>query len=70
MQAVASMQAGAFHLGGDESTEGVDPAIECYPAGQGVGGISAVEPAGDVVRAIVAEAQEALARLGTVLTPA
>ena len=70
MQAVASMQAGAFHLGGDESTEGVDPDVECYPAGQGVGGITAVEPAGDVVRAIVAEAHDALARMGTVLTPA
>ena len=70
MQAIASVQAGAFHLGGDESTEGVDPAIECYPAGQGVGGISKVEPAGDVVRAIVAEAHDALARMGSVLTPA
>jgi enoyl-[acyl-carrier protein] reductase II len=66
MQAVASMQAGAFHLGGDESTDGVDPTIECYPAGQGVGGIAAVEPAGDVVRAIVAEAQQVLARIGSV----
>ena len=70
MQAVTSIQAGAFHLGGDESTEGVDPDIECYPAGQGVGGITAVGPAGDVVRAIVAEAHQALARMGSVLTPA
>jgi enoyl-[acyl-carrier protein] reductase II len=70
MQAVRSMQEGAFHLGGDESTEGVDPDIECYPAGQGVGGIATVEPAGDVVRSIVAEAQQALTRMGSVLTPA
>jgi enoyl-[acyl-carrier protein] reductase II len=66
MQAVTSMQAGAFHLGGDESTEGIDPDIECYPAGQGVGGIASVEAAGDVVRAIVAEAGEVLARIGSV----
>ena len=59
-------QAGAFHLGGDESTDGVDPEIECYPAGQGVGGIDRVEPAGDVVRAIVAEAEAVLGRIGAV----
>src|SRR5689334_14865988 len=30
---------GAFHMGGNLATEGVDPAKEFYPAGQGVGGI-------------------------------
>jgi enoyl-[acyl-carrier protein] reductase II len=65
-QAVRSMQDGAFHLGGDEATPGVDPAIECYPAGQGVGGIGAVEPAADIVRSIVAEAEAVLARLAPV----
>ena len=57
---------GAMHLGGDEATEGVDPEVECYPAGQAVGGIDAVEHAGDVVRRIVAEAEAVLARIGSV----
>jgi enoyl-[acyl-carrier protein] reductase II len=64
-QAVRSMQDGAFHLGGDETTDGIDPEIECYPAGQGVGGIDAVVPAGDVVRTIVAEAHTVLRRIGS-----
>jgi enoyl-[acyl-carrier protein] reductase II len=70
MQAVKSMQAGAFHLGGDESLADVDPEIECYPAGQSVGGIDAVTPAGDIVRAIVAEAEAVLGRLSSVPVPA
>ena len=56
-----AVQANALHLGGDESTP-VDPKKECYPAGQGVGAIDALEPAGDVVRRIVEEAEHALAR--------
>ena len=63
MQAVTAMQEGVFHLGGDESTDGVDPERECYPAGQGVGGINALEPAGDIVRRIVEEAEAVLAGL-------
>ena len=62
-QAIAAMQDGVFHLGGDERTEGVDPQKECYPAGQGVGGIGGIEPAGDIVRRIVVEAEEVLAKL-------
>ena len=54
-----------MHLGAHEGTEGVDPDRECYPAGQGVGAIDALEPAGDVVRRIVAEAEQALDRLTT-----
>ncbi|HZQ86474.1 MAG TPA: nitronate monooxygenase [Acidimicrobiales bacterium] len=65
-QVVRSMNDGAFHLGGDESTEGIDPEVECYPAGQGVGGIGEVTPAGDVVRAIVDEAREVLQRMGAI----
>jgi enoyl-[acyl-carrier protein] reductase II len=52
----------AFHLGGDEATTGVDPARECYPAGQGVGAINELVPAGDLVRRFVAEAEAAMAR--------
>ena len=62
MQVGAAMRAGAMHLGGNERTEGVDPAIECYPAGQAVGGIDALVPAGELVGRIVAEAEAALAR--------
>ena len=56
------MQDGVFHLGGDEETEGVDPARECYPAGQGVGGIDELIPAGDIVRGMVSEAEAILAK--------
>jgi enoyl-[acyl-carrier protein] reductase II len=63
MQALHAMNEGTFHLGGDESTDGVDPARECYPAGQGVGGIHEVVPAGEIVRNVVAEAEAVLAGL-------
>ncbi|MDQ2648375.1 MAG: nitronate monooxygenase, partial [Actinomycetota bacterium] len=60
-----------FHLGGDEHTEGVDPERECYPAGQAVGGISAVTPAGDIVHSLVEEAEAILSRIsGYVAAPA
>jgi enoyl-[acyl-carrier protein] reductase II len=59
-----SMQDGAWHLGGGLQTPGVDPAREGYPAGQGVGAISSLEPASDIVRRTVAEAEEVLARIG------
>ena len=62
MQVVAAMRAGAMHLGGDEHTEGVDPAIECYPTGQAAGGIDQLVPAGELVTRIVDEAEAALAR--------
>ena len=63
-QVVRSMNDGAFHLGGDEATAGVGPDRECYTAGQGAGTISAVVPAGDIVRTMVAEAEAVLRRLG------
>ncbi|MGH9090682.1 MAG: NAD(P)H-dependent flavin oxidoreductase [Acidimicrobiales bacterium] len=56
-------EAGALHLGGDEDAQGVDPDRECYPAGQGVGGVTALVPAGELVRRMVAEAEAALARI-------
>jgi enoyl-[acyl-carrier protein] reductase II len=64
LQVVRAMQDGAFHLGGDEETPGVDPERECYPAGQSTGGVADVVPAGELVRRIVAEAEEVLGRLG------
>jgi len=41
---------GTMHLGGDSFTDGVDVDKECYPAGQGVGAISELVPAGDLMR--------------------
>jgi enoyl-[acyl-carrier protein] reductase II len=54
---------GANHLGGDPGTDGVDPEREFFPAGQGVGAIDELVPAGELVRRIVAEADEALGRM-------
>jgi enoyl-[acyl-carrier protein] reductase II len=54
---------GAIHLGGDSFTEGVDVNRECYPAGQGVGAISELVGAGELVRRFVSEAEEVLERL-------
>ena len=39
------------------------PRRECYPAGQGVGAITELVPAGELVRRFVAEAEEVLERL-------
>ena len=58
-----SVAGGWMHLGADESTPGVDHDRECYPAGQGVGAIHDLIPAGDIVRSMVAEAEVALDRL-------
>jgi len=58
------MQEGAFHLGGDENSTGVDPDRECYPAGQGTGAITELVAAADLLHGIVAEADEVLRRLG------
>ena len=56
-----SMQDGAWHLGGGSRTPGIDPAREGYPTGQGVGAIAALEPAGELVHRIVAEAEGVIA---------
>jgi enoyl-[acyl-carrier protein] reductase II len=65
-QLLAGMEGGWMHLGAHEGTEGVDPDRECYPAGQGVGAIHELIPAGDIVRSIVAEADAALDRLAVI----
>ena len=61
-QMARSVGDGALHLGADEDTPGVDPDKECYPAGQGVGAIHELVPAGELVRRFVAEAEESLDR--------
>jgi enoyl-[acyl-carrier protein] reductase II len=64
-QLLAAREAGAMNLGGDEEAP-VDPDKECYPAGQGVGAIHDLVPAGDLVRRFVEEAEAVLDRLGSV----
>jgi enoyl-[acyl-carrier protein] reductase II len=58
-QLIASMSAGANHLGAEDGTE-VDVDREFMPCGQGVGAIDELTPAGDLVRQIVAEAERTL----------
>mgnify|MGYP001027964837 CR=1 FL=1 len=62
MQAMRSIQDGAFHLALGPDAKDVDPDKECYPAGQGTGAIREILPAGELVRRFVQEAKEALAR--------
>jgi enoyl-[acyl-carrier protein] reductase II len=59
---------GFMHLPlGDDAT-GVDPDRECYPAGQGVGAIHDIVPAGDLVGRFVDEAERALAGAAATVT--
>jgi enoyl-[acyl-carrier protein] reductase II len=66
MQFMRSSQDGANHLGGSEHTEGIDPDREFWPAGQGVGAIHELVPAGELVRRFIEEAETALDRMATV----
>jgi enoyl-[acyl-carrier protein] reductase II len=61
-QFIRSMDDGANHLGAGPDTE-VDPAREFWPAGQGVGAIDELVPAGEIVRRFVAEAEAVLDRV-------
>ncbi len=65
-----SMSDGAMHLGAPPTTDGIDPAKECYAAGQALGGIHAVVPAGDLVHRFVEEAERELDRLASLRSPA
>ena len=53
---------GANHLGAPDGTA-VDVRREFYPCGQGVGAIDELEPAGDLVTRMVAEAEAVIDRL-------
>ncbi|MGI8794140.1 MAG: NAD(P)H-dependent flavin oxidoreductase, partial [Acidimicrobiales bacterium] len=66
MQAGRAIQDGVFHLGRDESADDVDPEREFFPAGQGVGAIHDLVPAGDLVRQFVADAEAVIDRLTSV----
>lgn len=59
-QLLAAIEGGYLHLGANEDTPGVDPDRECFPAGQAVGGIDALIPAGELVVRMVDEAEAAL----------
>ena len=61
-QAFASGQAGVNHLGYPNGTE-VDANREFMPAGQGVGAITDLIPAGDIVRSMIAEAERVFERV-------
>jgi len=64
-QVRTSMVAGANHLGAPDGTE-VDVQREFMPCGQGVGAIHRVEPAAELVRRMVVEAERAIERLVSV----
>jgi enoyl-[acyl-carrier protein] reductase II len=64
-QLAVSIGEGTFHLGGDETTLGVDPRREGYPAGQAVGAIEELVPASELVTRIVEQAESILARLSS-----
>lgn len=68
LQIRTAVEKGAFHLGGDESTPGIDSSMEGFPAGQGVGGLHELVAAGELVRRFVAEADQTLRRLSAVAT--
>ncbi|MEO9224465.1 MAG: nitronate monooxygenase [Acidimicrobiales bacterium] len=61
-QVIKSMTDGANHLGGGPDTPDVDSDREFMPAGQGVGAIHELVPAGELVHRFVAEAEAALGK--------
>jgi enoyl-[acyl-carrier protein] reductase II len=64
-QVGVSMSAGANHMGAPPEVE-VDPRREFMPAGQGVGAVRELVPAGDLVRQIVAEAERVIDTMNAV----
>lgn len=60
-QLVRSAVGGVMNYVDDAAT---DPAKTCMPAGQGIGGIADVVPAGDVVRRVLSQAGETIGALG------
>ncbi|MBM3663697.1 MAG: nitronate monooxygenase [Actinobacteria bacterium] len=68
MQMAKSFGDGALHLPTGPNGDAIDPAKECYPAGQGTGAITDIVPAAELVERFVSEAEEALARIDTLRT--
>ena len=60
LQLMESSRAGVMAWANDATT---DPARTCMPAGQGAGGIHEVLPAGEIVRRVLDEAEQTLARI-------
>ena len=63
MQFLRSMEDGVNHLGLDDGAPDIDPSREFFPAGQGVGAITSLVPAGELVEQFVAEAEAILGRM-------
>ena len=59
-QLISSAMAGVMNYVDDAQT---DPERTCMPAGQGIGGIGDVLPAGEIVRRVMAEAEQVIGRL-------
>ena len=59
-QLVRSAMAGVMNYVDDEAT---DPERTCMPAGQGIGGITDILPAGEIVARVLREAQAVVGRL-------
>ena len=55
-----------MHLSEGDNAPGVDPERECYPCGQGVGGIDELIPAGELVVRLMNETEQALKALARV----
>ncbi len=66
-QLIVRYKDGANHLGSPEGTE-VDVGKEFMPAGQGVGAIVSLVPAGDIVREMVRVAEATIDRVAAVRT--
>ncbi len=66
-QFLKSLEDGANHLGGGPETEGVDPEREFFPCGQGVGSLTELVPAADLVTGMVVDAEEILGRASRLL---
>ena len=65
MQAVASSKAGVNHLGFPSGTD-VDVSKEFMPCGQGVGAITDLVPAAELVQQMMAEAERTIDRIASV----
>ena len=65
MQAVASSKAGVNHLGFPSGTD-VDVSKEFMPCGQGVGAITGLVPAAELVQQMMAEAERTIDRIASV----
>jgi enoyl-[acyl-carrier protein] reductase II len=59
-QLINSAMAGVMNYVDDAST---DPQRTCMPAGQGIGGIHDIVPAGEIVARVLREAHEVVGRL-------